>query len=161
MALLRELYLLRDDIARNMNLPPFKVIENYRLIQWATHPPDKAQDIGQPNARGLHPQVIQNYSQDIVEAIRRGYQARLPTRPNSPAPEPIIADRYVALHDWRKAMAQQRRVEANIIMTKQTLWELARRKPLSLEALREIRGLGAWRIAHYGESLLSLLARLK
>lgn len=160
MALLRELYLLRDDIARHLNLPPFKVIENYRLIQWAIRPPEKPQDVSQANG-GLHPQVVKAYSQDIVEAIKRGYQARLPIRPNPQGPDPLIADRYVALHDWRKAMAQQRQVEANIIVTKQTLWELAQRKPLSLEELRGIRGLGAWRIAQYGESLLQLLARLK
>ncbi|MCS6836364.1 MAG: HRDC domain-containing protein [Anaerolineae bacterium] len=160
MALLRELYLLRDDIARHLNLPPFKVIENYRLIQWAIRPPSKAQDINLADG-GLHPQVVKTYSQDIVEAIKRGYQARLPTRPTPQTPDPIVADRYVALHDWRKAVAQQRRVEANIIMTKHTLWELARRKPLSLEELGQIRGLGAWRVAQYGDALLQLLARLK
>jgi len=158
MALLRELYLLREDIARHLDLPPFKVIENYRLIQWAMHPPTKTQEV---SGSGLHPQVTKTYGQDVLEAIKRGYQAKLPTRPQPPGPEPLIADRYVALHNWRKAMAQQRQVEGNIIMTKYTLWELARHKPLSREDLRNIRGLGEWRIAHYGDSLLELLAKLK
>jgi ribonuclease D len=51
----------------------------------------------------------------------------------------------------------QRGVESDIIVSKQTLWDLAYQVPKSLEALSEIRGLGPWRLQTYAEELLGLM----
>jgi ribonuclease D len=69
-------------------------------------------------------------------------------------------DRYTALHLWRKERAIERGVESDVIITKQTLWDLAYSapdKPDKLDDLQTIKGLGPWRLSAYGEEILKVL----
>ncbi|MBZ0277022.1 MAG: HRDC domain-containing protein, partial [Anaerolineae bacterium] len=64
---------------------------------------------------------------------------------------------YTALLDWRRERARQRGVESDVIISKRALWAIAGRKPHTLDELSGIRGLGAWRLATYGEEMLAIM----
>jgi ribonuclease D len=155
MAVLAELYQTRDAIAQEMDLPPFKVIENRVLVKLALHSPANRRELSE--MRGLRSDLIRIYADDLLDAIDRGHQAP-PPRP--PAPErldQVVADRYVVLHAWRKEKAAERQLESNMVVSKQTLWLLAERPPDTIDELRAVPGIGAWRATHYGEEILSVL----
>lgn len=68
--------------------------------------------------------------------------------------------RYDALRAWRKERAEERGVESDVIMPRDTLWVLARQVPQRVEDLDDIPGLGPWRRAEYGVELIELLKRV-
>jgi ribonuclease D len=68
--------------------------------------------------------------------------------------------RFDALHEWRKARAQERGVESDVIIPKETLWALARLAPSSVNDLTSIPGLGPWKRVKYGPELVSILSDL-
>jgi ribonuclease D len=158
MAILRELYLLRDDLARRRNRPPFKIFSDDTLVNTAKVAPHSLADlVGIP---GLNQGQIERYGHALLDAVERGEKAKLPPRPDrGPRMDAATMARYDALRDWRKARAAERGVESDVIIPKEALWALARTPPQSLGDLDQIPGLGPWKRDKYGDELVRLLAR--
>jgi ribonuclease D len=156
MAILRELYLLRDDIAQRRDIPPFKVMNDKTLVEVASIAPRHVDDLLAIN--GVSRRIAYRHGDIILDAIARGSEAKPPRRPRpSQRPDPDIQERYDALHTWRKERAAQRGVESDVIVPRDALWALARRNPARVEDLGEIPGLGPWRQAEYGSELIAVL----
>ena len=88
-------------------------------------------------------------------------KARRKSRTPPPLETPLTAaeKRSVAhLKSWRLRRANEQRVPAYMICNDRTLEHLARIKPSTLEALKEIYGMGEAKIERYGEELLEALA---
>jgi superfamily II DNA helicase RecQ len=83
----------------------------------------------------------------------------MPPRP--PDVAPAIVELYTALRDWRRARAEERGVESDVIISKDALWELAHRTPHDLDEMDGIPGLGPWRLATYGTELLTVIHKFK
>jgi len=62
---------------------------------------------------------------------------------------------YEALRQTRTALAQTQSVPAYVVCHDRTLLEMARQRPASRAALREVHGMGPARIAAYGERFLA------
>lgn len=157
MALVRELYLLRDALARQYDCPPVKIFSDSVLVDLARIAPRRIDDL--VGVKGLGSRQIRQFGAQIVESIARGRRADPPRPPRRPAPpRPDVQARYKALHTWRKRQAAARGVESDVIVPRETLWALAQRSPTRLEELDDIPGLGPWRRARYGSELLEVLA---
>lgn len=155
MAVLREIYLLRDEIARELDMPTFKVLHNKALITIAKRTPQSKTQLRRVD--GIASEIYHDYADAILEAIGRGEASRLPRPPQRNKLDPDVADRYVALHAWRKERAVGRGVESNIVLAKDTLWQIAYVLPDSYETLGLIDGIGPWRMQQYGAEILDVL----
>ncbi|HZQ05599.1 MAG TPA: HRDC domain-containing protein [Anaerolineae bacterium] len=157
---LRELYAMREGIARKEDRPPFKVIANATLVRVArTQPRTIAELSALP---GVGEWFVRRHGREALRAIERGRaypQNRLPkpTRGASPLADPASRDRYARLKEWRKARAQARGVEPDVIVSNDALVEVARVYPQTPEALEQILALGEWKAREYGEELLRVL----
>jgi len=157
-AIARELYLLRDSLARQRDCPPVKIFSDPVLAELARIAPRRVDDL--LGIKGLSSLQVRRFGAAIVESIARGSQADPPRPPRRPTPpDPVVQARYKALHTWRKYRAAARGVESDVIVPRETLWALAHRSPTRLEELDDIPGLGPWRRATYGSDLLDVLAR--
>jgi ribonuclease D len=156
MAILRELYLMREDFARRKNRPPFKIMGNKTLLELARFAPRRYGELDM--IHGMSGGQVQRYGDNVLKAIRQGINAPLPSRPPQPPrpPEDVYA-RYDRLDHWRKRNARQRGVSSEIIVSRDTLWHLAYNPPDSLQDLEGVPGLGPWRRQEYGRSLLKTL----
>lgn len=154
-AIVRELYLLRDQIARQRDWPPFKVFTDETMIHLALLVPRRMEDL--QGIRGLNERLIERSGPALLQAIARGSHARPPVPPRSRTLDPEVQARYEALKEWRKQRAAERGVESDVILSREILWTLAREVPTSLEDLDRIPGLGPWRKAAYGTELLQVL----
>ncbi len=155
-AILRELNILRDKIARSRNRPAFKVFGNRTLIDLASRSPKR---IGQLNdISGLRGRNVSRYGQRILDAIERGRKAELPKKPRNKRQPEAVSQRYDALHNWRKERARQRGVASDVVMTRETMWDLAEANPDSAETLAQVETFGAVRRKLYGTEVLSLLS---
>lgn len=155
-AILRELYLLRDELARERDVPPYRIMGDNTLVSLAEHPPAAISDL--KRVKGLGATAIARYGKAILDAIARGQKATPPRPPPRPNRYPArVIDRFTRLRDWRKERADQRGVESDVIISKEALWAIAERNPQSLSDLEGIRGLGPWRLATYGAEIIALL----
>lgn len=156
MRVLRELYLMRDAEARARDVPPFKVLGNKVLVEIAREQPRNFRDLNAVN--GLAGSLIRRYGDPILAAVEHAADApALPRPPRQPAVDPVIAERYAALHTWRKNRAIERGVASDVIISKQILWHIAEHKPVNVDALRDIPGIGPWRLRTYGSEMLAVL----
>lgn len=156
MAIVRELYLARDRLARQWDWPVFKVFGDKTLVEIAREAPRRLDDLYA--IQGVSARVVQRDGNAILEAVERGRTAPPPRRPTrSRPPSPEIQARYDALQSWRKERAAQRGVESDIIVPRDTLWVLARRAPQRIEDLDDVPGLGPWRREQYGAELIAVL----
>jgi ribonuclease D len=159
MAVLQSLYQTREELAQEEDVPPSRVMENRTLVELAESLPTNRRELN--TVRSLRPEIIRIYGDDILDAIERGHKNKPPKNHPIAHNDPIISDRYVVLHQWRKEKAIQRSIESNMVMTKDVLWRIARIKPTSIEELMSVEGMGKWRIAHYGEEILNVVATFR
>jgi len=158
MAVLRELYLLRERFAKQRDCPPFKVFGNSVMVvlaQLAPHNRDELEKV-----KELSPKISKRYGSDLLHAVERGLKAKPPSPPpRPPRTDPVIMERFNALREWRKGRATARGVESDVIVSKDVLWILAERAPTHVNDMQGIPGLGPWRLAHYADELLEIIRR--
>lgn len=159
MALLKEVYLLREEIAQEEDLPPFKVFTNKALIELVEEYPRNHTDLYR--LRHVKERQVRVYGEDILEALQRGRKGRVGKPPREQMPERKLLERYNALYAWRKKRANKRGIGASLIVSKATLWAIAEAQPRDTKALAKIEGIGPWRLQQYGESLLAVVASMR
>ncbi|MCB9454050.1 MAG: HRDC domain-containing protein [Anaerolineaceae bacterium] len=159
MAILRRLYLLREELAEELDTPPFKVMNDSVLVAITEANLSSLRDLYY--VRGLSDSQVARYGEDIMAAVEAGKEDKAP-RPPKPTPpsDPALVERYTTLLDWRKHHARQRGVESDIVISKGALWAIAGRYPHTLHELEGIPGLGPWRLETYGVSLLDALKNM-
>ncbi|MEN8097516.1 MAG: HRDC domain-containing protein [Chloroflexota bacterium] len=155
-AVLRELYIFRDREAQRRGVPPFKVMSNRTLVELAELLPrftDELQAIF-----GLSWRQIQRYGIRLLEVIQQGLTKESPAPPaRRPRPSRAVVNRFDRLSQWRKVTAQNRGVESDVIVSKNALWALARKVPMTMHELSAIKELSQWQIDEYGSALLKQL----
>ena len=161
LAVLRELFLYREERARAINRPVFMVLPDLLLVRLAqTHPPDHAHLKSTPGVTGF---ILDRHGRGILEAVARGKLAP-PVGPQERKPQRMFdarqMSRYERLRAWRQNKAAQRGVESDVILSNQAMKELALLDGTDPAALDDITGLGPHKRSLYGEELLELL-RLK
>jgi ribonuclease D len=154
-AVLRELYWFREQEAQHSNRPPFKVISDQTLLEIAQRSPRRADELR--GVTGMTPTQLRRYAAGLLQAVQRGQTAAPPRQPRSAPDSDEVRERYDRLRQWRKQKAQGRGVESDVIVPREALREIARRRPRTLEELSQIRELGPYRRQLYGEEILKLL----
>ena len=154
LTILSELCVSRDQIAENMNRPPFKVISDIMLLEIARNLPEKDVDLA---GIGLSAKQIELWGRELLMAAKRGAEAPLVKREQAKRPNDATLKRLDKLKAWRKRMAQEKGVESDIILPKIYLNTLAERPPRSLRELESIMADSPWRFRNYGAQIYRLL----
>lgn len=158
-AVLWELHRWRDGVAQVRDRPLFKVMRDEVLVALAQARPRTRAELAR--IRGLSPHLLRRNGTAILAAIARGQRRPAPSPPLHRRPPDEVLERYETLRDWRRRVAAQRQVEADVILSNATLMALAQRNPASLEEMEEIGGLGPWKRRTYGPEILRVLTRLE
>jgi ribonuclease D len=156
-AILQELYIAREKQAEQQDVPPFKVLGNRLLLTMAKAAPTNRKELAA--IQGMSDRRMARYADAILRAIERGRQAPEPKRPEHERPPDDVLGRYDALRTWRKRTARDRHVDSDIILPRDTLWDIARANPGDATELKEAMQPLEWRYQAYGESILDLLHR--
>lgn len=153
---LRELAVVRNQLAKKRNRPPFKIISNDDLLKMAKEPPRSEEDLKRLFPRETAP-VFRNPAL-WLSAVSRGLTTTDPLpkiERNGGAPLTPEQERLLTrLKEWRNKQAEQEGVEPAMVVTSGVLRDIVKRTPKSIEALREVASLRAWQIHRYGELLL-------
>ncbi len=76
-------------------------------------------------------------------------------------PSDIDDDLFVALKDWRRGRAQEKKVPAYVVFSDNTLVAIAEQRPSDVSGLVSIPGIGAKKLDEYGEDILALVQGAK
>jgi len=157
-AILRELFIYREQMAERLNRPPFKIMSEATLVALTQTQPQTL-DALKP-IPGMSDGQIRRHGLNLLKAIERGRKAAPQHPPVTERIKDDIADRYELLRRWRKQKAQERGVESDVIIPRDVLWEIAQGAPTSFADLEHIHSLGPVRREKYGAEIIQLLTRV-
>ena len=158
LAVLRALYLYRDQRARAMDRPPFKVFSDHVLLSLSQARPKSWPELQQ--IRGLPRYLSSRERKQLLSAIEEGLTSAPPKRPRrerNGGYDQAILDRYEALRKWRNARAASRGVEPDVILSNRTLHLLARHNPTTPAKLETRDLLSEWERQEYGGEIIAVL----
>jgi ribonuclease D len=163
LAVLRELYLWREDCARRLDLPPFKVLNDRSLILLSEQQPTTPDSL--QKVAGLSAMIGNRFNREILAAIRHGQSAPIPLSPQRRQngrlrPDDATLARYETLRAWRARKAAERGVDPDVVLTNETLMHIARENPRALDDLARLSLLSPWKLNAYGPELLAALSRI-
>ncbi|MBE0696934.1 MAG: ribonuclease D [Anaerolineaceae bacterium] len=154
-AVLMELFSYRDERAKAMNQPPFRVIPNQTLVELARLMPRKRSEFHQ--IYGLSPKLVDRFGDGILEAVGRGIIGPPAYRPQVQRPSDMVLGRMETLRNWRKLTAREMGVESDIVLPRDVLEVIADRNPQGMEDLHNIMEVLPWRLDRFGRDILKAL----
>lgn len=154
-SILKEVYSYRDEQARQLNRPPFKVIPDKTLLAIAQNKPRNTEELLE--LPGMTPGQIRRYGQDLLNAVEHGLRSSPPKRPKPERIDDDIVKRYKKLRKWRKSTAEAREVESDIILPREIMWAIANEAPRSRKKLHILMKPLEWRFQKYGDEILRVV----
>jgi ribonuclease D len=148
-AILRALYVMRDERARQADLPPFRIVSDETLLAIALRKPRDSSEM--QGIKGLTPLVRRRIGPPILAAVRSGLED---PDPRPPAVAPRVPGRKMTsaararlerLREWRRVRAADLGIDPGVLFPQSTLEGLAILGPGALDGAGEVPGLRAWR----------------
>lgn len=166
MQALRELFRLRERLAEERDVPPFKVLGNDALVAAARAQPRSPRELGR--VAGFPQRLVRPLADAVVgavsEARRLGPLKRAPRLPSRDGTSEL-SDDELELHErlkaWRKGRAVAEELDASLVLNRHLLLGLARERPTDPDALQRLDGLQDWQIERYGEQLVELVSEFE
>jgi ribonuclease D len=155
-AVLQELCLFRDRIARAKNWPVFKVMGDNVLVSIAEAAPRDLKSLERVPEAGW---AARKYGDGLLKAVKQGLESAPPPRPHHTRPNPDYLNRMDALRAWRKKEAHTLDVDSDVVLPKDLMAAIARRNPRSPKELAQIMEDAPERMERYGEEILEALER--
>ena len=162
LAVLRSLCRLRDELARELDRPPFKVMSNDALLSVSADPGAKLGEVKGLGRFRRRPGV-----QRLRDAIREGLDAD-PIRPPkqtssrerlSPSERGKVGERMKRLKQWRTSLGAELGLDPSLLWPTASLTRLAR-SPGSLPAELEGPDVRRWQAKEFDHSLRGVLSSL-
>jgi ribonuclease D len=153
LAILKELCEWRDQSAKFLGRPPFKVIDDRRLAAIAMAAPGSSDEF-----EGLLTVTQRRrFGSELLRAVKRGQEASPLSRPRPVRPRQAFLDRVNALSQWRKGLAQKLHMESDIILPKGWMHAIAEQYPRTPAELAALMPDSPWRLEHFGEEILKAI----
>lgn len=161
LAVLRELWDLRERLALAADRPPFKILPEEALVKLARASPGATGPLGQ--VAGITPRVIGRWGPAILEAVARALaldDAALPRperRPRRPVPA-AVSRRVEALRHWRAGATRRFGLEPGVLLPNRLIGVIAAAGPRTVDELARVDGVRRWRAETFGAELLAAMA---
>ena len=161
LAILRELYDLREQLARAADRPPFKILSAEMLMALAQAPP--ADGAAMAQIVGCTPRVISRWGDAILAAVARAHALAddaLPVLERRPRPRipGAGARRIEALRQWRSDAAPRFGLEPGLLLPNRLIGAVAAARPGDPGALASVDGVRRWRAETFGTEIVAVLA---
>ena len=114
---LLELCAYREQIARNINRPIFKVFNAETLLDIARYCPGNLSELSK--LHGMTPRAVDRHGRQLLSAVRRGLEKEPVQMPRPVRPNDAYLNRLERLRSWRKSAGQRLKVESDIILPKE------------------------------------------
>ncbi len=163
MAVLKEIWLYREEQAQSRDRAPFRVMPEDLMVRIAQAMPETREALAA--VRSMSPYILERFATGLLAAVAKGKAEPPITRPTAAAPErKRLSDlewrTFEALRAWRKSRSEKDSVEPVVIMTTENL------RVLSIHACRDSGGdplgpLSELKRNRYGEDILKVMATVR
>lgn len=161
LAVLRELYLLRDKRAREIDRPAFKVLGNGALLEIAQVRPKTSSLLGK--IKGISELILRRLGPEILRAVERGNKQDHGPIPKVESPSPRrrmdrqAERRVVRLKKWRTGRAKELNLDLGVLCPNVALEAIAAANPQKTDALLDLPELKRWFRDGFGEEVVGIL----
>ena len=160
LAVLKELYELRERLARTHDRPPFKILSEETLVRLAQAAPRDGHELVQ--VPGCTPRVITRWGDAILEAVARALVRPADELPRiEPRPRPRIAAaaerRIERLKQWRGPAAPRFGLEPGLLLPNRLITAIALAGPRDLSELARVDSVRRWRVETFGDEIVAAL----
>jgi ribonuclease D len=161
LSVLRELYLMRDQKAREIDRPPFKVLGNRTLIEIAELQPRKLSELAE--IKGITDLLIRRLGRDVLNAVRTGRASEHGPIPKLPSSGRRRMDRHaerrlIALKQWRTRRAGELEMDPGVLCPNSALEAIAIRTAQGATRLEQQSELKGWFVREFGAEVAAALA---
>jgi ribonuclease D len=164
MAVLKEIWLYREQQAQSRDRAPFRVMPEDLMVRMAQAMPETREALAA--VRGMSPYILERFASGLLAAVEKGKASPPVTRPPSAAPErKRLSDlewrTFEALRAWRKSRSEKDAVEPVVIMTTENLRTLSIHACGPAGAADQLAPLSELKRSRYGEDILKVMATVR
>lgn len=147
-AVLRELFVARDQRARGADLPPFRIVSDEALLALARRLPREAAEL--EGIKGFTPLLRKRLGPVVLEAVARGLAVPEAERPKAPKGKgrrrtAAFRTRVERLREWRRIRSAELGLDPGVLFPQSTLDGLAEQGMAAVEQEAAVQGLRRWR----------------
>ena len=162
LAILRELYLLRDKRAREIDRPPFKVLGNRTLIEIAEAKPRSLAALGE--IKGVTDLILRRMGRELMGAVREGRKEEHGPIPKLEGNGRRRMDRrsekrLAVLKKWRTERAAELELDPGVLCPNASLEAIACDPPRQGSDLENRKEVKAWFARSFGDEIAKVLAQ--
>ena len=155
---LQALHDLREEIAKSLDRPPFKVLSNQALLEVAQTLPRYYEELKLLPA--LSESQSQRYGRDMISAVKASKTMQNLPHNHSVKPDRAYIQRRDALGEWRKNAGVKMGVPSDVILPRELMLEIAEKAPHTPSELQAIMHDTPVRFNVYGDAILEHLEGL-
>jgi ribonuclease D len=164
LSVLRELYLVRDRRAREIDRPAFKVLGNRTLLEIAERRPHD--EAGLAAIKGVTELILRRFGREVLGAVERGEKkghGPIPKgvdRGNAPPRRRMdrgTERRLMLLKRWRSERARETNLDPGVLCPNATLEMIAWRNPTAGAEIAEVAGVKGWFAQAFADELVTAL----
>ncbi len=161
-ACLKELWISRENTAKERDLPTFKIISNEAILSMAREP-QKA--LKNPlSFKGISPYVLSKHGDWIRKSIEKALNSvpeeKVFKKKSDHSHMEEIKRKFGILREWRKKMAEERKLFPELILTNDILWKIALQENPSIQIIGEIIG-NEYKTSLYASQLVGILSNIE
>jgi ribonuclease D len=163
---LRELYILREKLSRELGRPPFKVIGNDSLVAIAAEMPKSPYHLKRID--GFSQGQIRKLGKDVLDAVARAQELgplnklpRLPNREGTSGFNEQEVELHERLKQWRKTAAAAMGIDSAYLVNRHVLLRIVKSRPKTVAALETIQGIEPWQVEKLGEPILAVVRQFE
>jgi ribonuclease D len=162
LSVLKELFLMRDARAREIDRPPFKVLGNRTLLEIAADKPTKASQL--KNINGITELLVRRMGDEILAAIDAGRSVDHPPIPKTTGTGRRRMDRkterrVTELKAWRTRRSEELKLDPGVLCPNASLEAIACQNPTQGSDLDDVPELKGWFVRAFGDEVAEALAQ--
>lgn len=157
LAVLVELCRYRDRLARQRDMPLFKVFSDRSLLELAQMLPSAPHELRR--VHGISPRLVDRYGSALIQAVRKGLSNPPVRLPRQPRPDDAYLHRLDALRQWRKVTGLKLSMASDVVLPRDLMYAVAERNPRLPQELAEVLQDSPYRLERFGAQILKTIGR--
>ena len=163
LSVLKELFLMRDARAREIDRPPFKVLGNRTLLEIAAAKPGRPGQL--KGIKGITDLLVRRMGNDILAAVAKGRGVEHPQIPKNTGNGRRRIDRkterrVTELKSWRAKRSKELALSPGVLCPNASLEAIAWRNPKTGADLEDVPELKSWFVREFGDEVSARLRDL-
>ncbi len=155
--ILRYLAEYREERAKQLDRPLFKVIGDKTLAAIAEAQPETLEELSEID--GMTKGQLHRHGKALLKAVQQGQKDNPTYRPHSKRLDDDILDTLDSLRNWRKVRARKLGVESDVVLPRDVMEQIAHKQPEDWNTLSEVLAEVPWRRDKFGQDIYRIVAK--